>query len=130
MQGSPQQTAWHVVPPQPGGRVGMVQSVSVCSSSDDAVYGDWLVAEDGQIVVGVCLDMLQYFGSADSVFDDKCVQIYLLRLFLQSLGPRGALQIFDQIQDLSIAPYRALLTAAHASIIPLLFRLAAMWLIG
>lgn len=40
VQGSPQQTAWHVVLPQPGGVVGMVQSVDVNESSDDAAYGD------------------------------------------------------------------------------------------
>lgn len=40
VQGSPQQTAWHVVLPQPGGVVGMVQSVDVSESSDDAAYGD------------------------------------------------------------------------------------------
>lgn len=59
MQGSPQQTAWHVVLPQLSGVVGMVQSVDVSESSNDAAYGDWLVAEDAQIAVGVRLDRLQ-----------------------------------------------------------------------
>lgn len=45
------------------------------------------------MVVGVCLDILQYFGSADSVFDDKCVQIYLVRIFCRFWGPEERLEL-------------------------------------
>lgn len=45
--------------PQPGGVVGVVQSVDICEPPRDAAYGDQLVTWDGKLAVGVRLDILE-----------------------------------------------------------------------
>ena len=85
MQGRPQQTAWHVVLPQPGSVVGVIQSVDVCEPSGNAAYGDELVAVYGQLAVGVRLDILNQIGSADSVFDNGREKV--LELFCKVWDP-------------------------------------------
>lgn len=58
------------------------------------------------MVVGVCLDILQYFGSADSVFDDKCVQIYLVRIFCRFWGPEERLEFSTKYRFWDIVSMR------------------------
>lgn len=64
--------------PQSRRVVGVVQSVDVCEPPGDAAYGDQPVARDGQLAVGVRLDVLEQFGSADSVPNSGGVEAYLL----------------------------------------------------
>lgn len=66
-----------VVLPQPSGVVGVLQSVDVCKPPGDAAYDDQLVAGNVQLAVGVRFDVLEEFGSADSVSNNvRCARSF------------------------------------------------------